>query len=133
MKNLCKLLTNKKGQALVETALTLPLLLLILMGIVEFGRIFNAYLIVTNASREGARYAAINSTDASINSDVSNLTKALDQSKITVTINPTQLNRISGDPVTVTVNYNLQIIAPFINVIIPSPYQVSAITTMRVE
>lgn len=133
MKNLMKLLNSKKGQALVETALTLPLLLLILMGIVEFGRIFNAYLIVTNASREGARYAAINSTDTTVNSAITNLTQTLDQSQITVTINPTQAGRTSGNPVTVTVNYNLQIITPFINVIIPSPYKVSASTTMRVE
>lgn len=50
------------GQSLVETALMLPILLLLLVGIVDFGRAFYAYIAVTNAAREGARYAVEHST-----------------------------------------------------------------------
>ena len=48
---------RKKGQALVEFALALPVLLLILFGIIEFGRLLQAWLAVQNGARFGLRYA----------------------------------------------------------------------------
>jgi Flp pilus assembly protein TadG len=48
---------SHRGATLVEAAATLVLLLMVIMGVVEFGRIFNLYQVVTNAAREGARYA----------------------------------------------------------------------------
>ncbi|MFQ5435684.1 MAG: TadE/TadG family type IV pilus assembly protein, partial [Anaerolineae bacterium] len=47
----------KMGQGLVEFALVIPVLLLILWGLIEFSRIFQGYLTVQHAAREGARYA----------------------------------------------------------------------------
>jgi Flp pilus assembly protein TadG len=44
------------GQSLVETAIVLPILLLFLAAVVDFGRAFDAYIVLTNAAREGARY-----------------------------------------------------------------------------
>jgi Flp pilus assembly protein TadG len=51
------------AQSLVEFALTLPVFLLILLGAVDLGRLFNDHVAITNASREAARYAAIHITD----------------------------------------------------------------------
>jgi Flp pilus assembly protein TadG len=45
------------GQSLVETAIVLPILLLLLAAVVDFGRAFDASIVLTNACREGARYA----------------------------------------------------------------------------
>lgn len=50
---------NPKGQALVEFALILPVLMLLLLGIVEFGRAWNAKQVLTDAAREGARLAVV--------------------------------------------------------------------------
>ena len=50
---------NRRGQALVEFALLLPFLLLLLLGVIEFGRAWNVKQVLTNASREGARYAVV--------------------------------------------------------------------------
>jgi Flp pilus assembly protein TadG len=47
---------HSTGQSLVELALTLPLLILILIGVLDLGRMLNAYVTIQNASREGARY-----------------------------------------------------------------------------
>ena len=47
------------GQALVEFALLTPFLLVFLVGILEFGRAWNAHIVVTQAAREGARKAAV--------------------------------------------------------------------------
>jgi Flp pilus assembly protein TadG len=48
-----------EGQSLVEFALVLTPLFLILLGIIQFGFIFNSYITITNATREGAREGSI--------------------------------------------------------------------------
>jgi hypothetical protein len=50
---------NQKGHALTEMALTLPILLLLVMGIMDFGRMVFLYAQVANAAREGARYGSV--------------------------------------------------------------------------
>lgn len=50
--------TSGRGQALVEMALLLPILLLLFAGLIELGFSFYDYLVVVNAAREGARYGA---------------------------------------------------------------------------
>jgi Flp pilus assembly protein TadG len=52
-------LKSQRGQALLETALTLPLLLLVSVSIFEFGRAFQTWQVLTNAAREGARVAVL--------------------------------------------------------------------------
>lgn len=49
---------GERGANLVEMALSITLLLLLLAGAIDFGRAFYSYIAVTNASREGARYAS---------------------------------------------------------------------------
>jgi len=48
-----------RGQSLVEFALVLVPLFLILLGIIQFGFIFNSYVTITNAAREGARTGTV--------------------------------------------------------------------------
>ena len=48
---------RKNGQELVEFAVMLPLLLIILIGVIDLGRVFHASITIANASRAGARYA----------------------------------------------------------------------------
>lgn len=50
---------SEEGAQLVEFALVLPLLLLVMLGIAEFGFMFQRYEVVTNAAREGARLAVL--------------------------------------------------------------------------
>ena len=52
------------AQALVEYALMLPLLLLLVLGVMDFGRMFYTKMILTNAAREGANYLAYFPEDA---------------------------------------------------------------------
>jgi Flp pilus assembly protein TadG len=47
------------GAELVEFALALPMLLVIVFGIAEFGMVFQRNLVITNAAREGARMAIL--------------------------------------------------------------------------
>jgi len=50
---------GERGQAVIELALTLPLLLLVVLGIFDFGFMFQRYEVVTNAAREGARVGVL--------------------------------------------------------------------------
>ncbi len=54
---------DQRGAALLEVAMTLPLMLLVSVGIFEFGRAYQTWQILTNAAREGARIAVLPGTD----------------------------------------------------------------------
>ncbi|PYR05856.1 MAG: pilus assembly protein TadE, partial [Acidobacteria bacterium] len=63
---------NERGQALLEAAMTLPLLLLVSVSIFEFGRAYQTWQVLTNAAREGARVAVLpNATIADAQARVS--------------------------------------------------------------
>ncbi len=64
-------LSSQRGQALLETALVLPLVLLVATSIFEFGRAYQTWQVLTNASREAARIAVLpGTTDADIQTRV---------------------------------------------------------------
>jgi Flp pilus assembly protein TadG len=50
---------RRQGQALVEFALIVPIFLLLVLGVFEFGRAWNVYQVLTDAAREGARTAVL--------------------------------------------------------------------------
>ena len=52
-------LRQEHGQSVAEFALVLPLMMLVLLGIVQFGMVFKQYITLTDAVREGARKAAV--------------------------------------------------------------------------
>jgi Flp pilus assembly protein TadG len=59
---------RRRGQGLVEFTLVLPVMMLILLVAVDFGRVFFSYIETTNAAREGANYAAAHAADSPFNS-----------------------------------------------------------------
>ncbi len=131
-----KLRRNEKGQAIVEMALVMPLLVMLLFGIVEFGRVLNTYIVVTNLSREGARLGAVGGSDTAIVDFVRNSasTSGFDTTQISISPTPTSITkRARGSSVMVTVSYPVDIIAPVIGTIIGDPFVVKSQTTMRVE
>ena len=66
-------LHNERGAALLETAITIPIILLIAVGIFEFGRAYQTQQVLTNAAREGARTAVLpDATDAQVTTIVRN-------------------------------------------------------------
>ncbi len=124
---------NNRGQALVEIALVLPLLLLIIFGIIEFGRIFSAQLTLTHASREGARAGALGNSNTEIVEIVSSSSYPLEIGAGSVEITPDENSRFTGDSLTVEINSSVSIYTPFLNGLLENPFPVSAKTTMRME
>lgn len=124
-------LRNEKGQSFVEFALILPVLLIIVMGILEFGLMFNAYITISNASREGARLGSLGGTNTQITQRVETTAGILNSSDITVTVTPNSRSR--GDMIIVLVEYDYSLITPVISNILSPIINLEASTTMRVE
>src|SRR5512137_2651676 len=59
-----KRLMKNPGQSMVEFAIALPILLLLVFGIIEFGRILQAWLAIENGARFGVRYAVTGNYDS---------------------------------------------------------------------
>lgn len=66
------LLSRRRGATLVEFALLLPVLLAILLGIIEFGWLVKNHLTLANATREGARAAAVGGSTSVIQTRITN-------------------------------------------------------------
>jgi Flp pilus assembly protein TadG len=93
---------KQHGATLLEAGITAIALCFLLFGIVEFGRAYNIYQNVTNAAREGARYAVApfpNGTMPSAGQVVAHVTPLLESNNITVTP-----GMITITPATQTVN-----------------------------
>jgi len=130
-----KLRRDKKGQAMVEFALILPLLLFLLMTIFEFGNIFHSYLLVTSASREGARMGVVGHTDTAITERVHEICSTINTAQLTVVVKPEDdpLIRKRGVKLTVNVDYEVPLITPLLNYILPDPFPIKATSIMRIE
>jgi len=127
-----RFIKGKDGQALVEFALIVPIMILLLVGILEFSTLGGAFLMVNYGAREGARVAALGADDDTIIQEVINSTTMLDDSSVVVQIIPSGY-RTSGEPVTVKVDYPVIIDVPVIEQILGNPKWVHGELTMRVE
>ncbi|MGI5838273.1 MAG: TadE/TadG family type IV pilus assembly protein [bacterium] len=103
------LLRGEQGQSLVEFALILPLLILLVTGIMQFGSIYNDYIVLQNAAREGARAGVVGKSDAEISDIVYNYAAGLDSSRLTVTVAPVESVRRCGDTLTVSLEYSMPV------------------------
>lgn len=101
---------RERGQTLLEFALILPLMLLLIFALVDFGRGFYTWLIVTNGAREGARVGATQQDYNTIMARINEATGTLDQSRMTVTLTNVQGPR--GDPITVEIRYDFDWVTP---------------------
>jgi Flp pilus assembly protein TadG len=106
------LLRNEEGQAAAEMALVLPLLAAILLAIAQFGIAFNNYITLTDATRAGARKAAVSrfvgdngaSAVAAVRSAASGLKQSGPGSLVVDASSATNWN-VPGSDVTVTATY----------------------------
>lgn len=109
---------KEKGQSLVEFVLILPVLLIILAGVLDLGRLYFAYVAVTDAAAEGAAYAAIYPDDSD---GVKDRAQAASGGLVEIEENLVHVSPIvtPGDPITVTVSYTFTLATPFISAMVP--------------
>lgn len=122
---------SEEGQALVEFALIVPLLILLLFGIVDFGRIFHAYLTIDHAGREAARAASIGKDDTQVTSTAVSDAVGIGLTADRVVVSPTG-TRVSGNDVSIKITYPITFLTPVIGTIV-GPITLEDTTVMRVE
>jgi Flp pilus assembly protein TadG len=135
---------SSRGQGLVEFALILPVLILIFMGVFDFGRAIYAYNSVSNAAREGARVGIVDQgtgAGGAYNAAIEAANQAT-----ALGLNPTDPNQVQvtfptstqcptlevGCPIRVRVQYQFSAITPIIGRII-GPITVGSTTELPVE
>lgn len=99
-----------RGAVAVELALILPILLLVVFGVIDFGRMLNAQIQLTQAAREGARWAALGQSNVSgrVTAAAPGLSPAPSSSVTACPANPT-----IGQNATVTASYTFSFVTPF--------------------
>ena len=138
---------SERGAALIEAALTLPLLLLVCVGIIEFGRLYQTWQVMTNAAREGARIAVL---PAPANSGVDSRVRQylqmgglMSDSSVGVDVDPVNVSlgaagTASGSTVTVTYPYSFMVLQPIAQLVVSgsaagAPITITTSATMRNE
>lgn len=129
---------NEDGAALVEFVLVLPLLLLLLLGMLDFGKAFNYWIDETHLASEGARFAAVNknpgpgaSLQQSIKSqaDSDELRDALE---VCISF-PGAGGAVVGEPVEVKVSSNYTFLGFIADELDLTTKTISSTSTMRLE
>ncbi len=142
----------ERGQTLVEFALLVPVLLLLIFGAIEFGRVFHATHVITSAAREGARAAAVHKGNTEIADKVKDAASSLvDPSNVIIkdnsayqntqpavnqvifTIDKYDLSQRDVGEVTIKIKTKIKIIVPIINSILGNEKVISSEAVMRLE
>jgi Flp pilus assembly protein TadG len=137
----------ERGQALLETAIIMPIVLLVCVGIFEFGRAYQTWQVLTNAAREGARVAVL--PNASVTDVQARVTAYMQAGQLantasaTVSVNQNVTMSIGASNATaslVTVNYpySFMVLNPVANLIatgstLGAPLTLAASAQMRNE
>ncbi len=102
---------RQRGQSLVELALLLPVLLLILLGVFDLGRVWRACVVISNAAREGAYYGSMHPSET--NTIKQRAVAEAQDSGILVTAADVAVlgGGAVGTPIRVTVSYNFALLS----------------------
>jgi Flp pilus assembly protein TadG len=131
---------GEAGQALVEVAIALPILLALLVGIFEFARAYNVQQVITNAAREGAREAVLPSVTTTLAVEGVVVGRLLDAGIVTSTVTVTGVAGTTGNPVSVQISvpYKFTFIGPVLDMLStgdndPGTINLRSTSTMRKE
>ena len=138
---------GERGQAMVETAIAIPLLLMLMVGIFEVGRAYETWQVLTNAAREGARMSV---TPSGTSADTTALIRQYmadgqltNSATAAVVVNRAASINVNGTPISasaVTVDYPFEFIMlqPVVRLVAPgattgAPITMRATAIMRNE
>jgi uncharacterized protein (UPF0333 family) len=126
-----RFISHEKGQSLLEFALLLPVILYLICGIIDFGRIMYTHMQINLVTQEAVRLGGLGRNDAEIRKYT--MDHVDHPSKVTVSISPSDSARKSGDYVKVSLEEQVDYITPLLSKIFPTPYRVMTDSTIRVE
>lgn len=124
---------HDRGQATVEAALTLPIVLIALLLVVQVGIVVRDALALTQAAREGARAAAISADDDEAVAAVRAAAGPLEADRIGIAVRPAPEERARGRPVTVDLDYVRHLEIPIVSRLVSLDLPLRASATMLLE
>ena len=145
-----RILRCSRGQSLVEFSLILPILMILVFGILDFGLGLRSYISLSNAVREGARYASVGNP-VGIESDCNGMTNDTVYGRICVATGGLDLTELDpdvsfpqgvapGNSVVVSADYTYRFVTPLGDLIgffsggtFPSSIDLSSSANMRLE
>lgn len=127
------MLRNENGQSIVEFSLLIPLLILMLVGVFDVGRMMYSYTGLHFTAQETVRLGGFGYTDEEIIDFAKNHFKTGDAEILTITITPVEGERRSGEYVTVELSYPIEPFTPFAEEVFGDSIQLTADSTIRVE
>ena len=101
---------SERGAVAVEFAILLPLLLMLVLGTIEFGRAYNAQITLTNAARDGVRVMAIANDPTAAKTAAKNAASGVSTAIPTSDVTLSTETCSTGSQVTLTISYNLSTI-----------------------
>ena len=99
------------GAVAVEFALIFPVLLLVVFGVIDFGRMLNAQISLTQAAREGARWAALGQSN--VPGRVTAAAPGLSPGPTTTVLSSCPVNAAVGASAQVRASYTFSFVTPF--------------------
>lgn len=128
--------TSESGSATVEFALVLPIFLLLIFGMIEFGRLLSVQHLLNTAAREGARMASLPGADnASVIAKINEVLSGGGIAYDTLQLTPSNVSSAGrNDPVTVRIRVNYESVA-WVGGIVPglAGKQLQGVVVMRKE
>ena len=112
---------REDGAALVETAFVLPIMLLVSVGILEFGRAYQTWQVVTNAAREGARVAIL--PEYTDDSAIDRVKTYLKNGGLPATIVDSEDTQVLITATTIPVNVDGSVTASAAQVVVEYPFE----------
>jgi Flp pilus assembly protein TadG len=102
--------SHDRGAAAVEFALIIPVLLLLVFGIIEFSRLYNEQISLTNAARSAARVMAIGNNQGDAASAAIDASPALNPVLTSGQVSFSPAACAAGTMMTVTINYDTELL-----------------------
>lgn len=121
---------DQRGSAVVEFALTLPLLLLVAVALVQVAVVGRDRLVLEHAARAGARVAAVDPSDDAVRSAALDAATGLEAAGVGVSV---RRSEGLGQPVLVRVEYDVPVALPLAGWLLPSAVHLAAEVAMRQE
>jgi hypothetical protein len=130
-------MNKEHGQSLVEFAFTLPMILLLVLGVVDLGVGFKTYIGLTNAAREGVRWVSLHPDDTNCADAFSRIAQETERIGLVmksefatdgyeVSFSPSGCNYSEGQRVTVSIDYEYELLFGTLTGLPAVPFNASA-------
>lgn len=129
---------GERGAAAVEFALILPIFLMLLFGIIDFGYMINRASIINNAARDAVREASVGGSEADVRNAAATSLSGVPNATVAVSCKSAAggacvyADRISGDRAVVSISYQHKMLTP-VGIFVPGGFDLSRTAEMRIE